>query len=103
LWKKKKRKKPLDVCRIYTIQNRGEAFNTVGELLNAMSENFPKFLNTSARKGFEEAGFSPLVIDELIAATTQVNYGQAPSEIHKFVGKFIVNFIYLTPSAISRN
>lgn len=54
-------------------------------LLSAMDENFPADLLVSTLEGFKREGFSDEIIQEMIAATLRVNYGQH-LKVHKFVG-----------------
>lgn len=78
----------VDFFRIYSLQEKGQTFTTVEELLCAMN---PKFINNTAESTFEglkQDGFSLRTIDELVMATLRTNYGQTTS-VPKFVGEFL--------------
>lgn len=72
-------------CRIYQIQSKGEAFETIGALLQAINPKFVEYLNITTNLGFQEEGITSVVIDEIIMATIRANYGQNLN-IHKMVG-----------------
>lgn len=73
--------------KIYQLQDSGKAFETMPELIAAMSDEFPKQLNLTFRPFLkEEKGFHERFIDELAAAVINCNYGQACEEVNAFVG-----------------
>lgn len=74
---------------IYTLQNKGDAFWTVSELLKAMNPEFDSDRRIKTGMGFKKLGFSDQMVDELVAATIRVNYGQ-DLMVHKFVGSVSV-------------
>lgn len=65
---------------IYTLQENGNVFESVPELLQAMSGNddFYRLTKISAREYLLEQGISELLINELITAIIKNNYGQSP-------------------------
>lgn len=71
--------------RIYQLQELGKSFNSVEDLLKAMSPEFIEDVKISSEKGFAELGISNNTINELIMAGLLVNFGQTTSA-HKFVG-----------------
>ena len=76
--------------KIYTLQGNGEAFQSVPDLLNAMSggSEFYRLTQITAREYLSEQGLSELLIDELVTAITRINYGQSP-EVNAFTGRFV--------------
>ncbi|KAE8747686.1 hypothetical protein FOCC_FOCC005665 [Frankliniella occidentalis] len=74
---------------IYLLQNKGEAFWTVSDLLKAMNPQFENDQRIKTGLGFKKLGFSDLLVDEIVAATIRVNYGQ-DLMVHKFVGSVSV-------------
>lgn len=73
---------------IYSLQNKGEAFWTVGDMLKAMNPQFETDRKVKSGVGFKKLGFSDLLVDEIVAASIRVNYGQ-DILVHKFVGMFL--------------
>lgn len=71
--------------RIYSLQDQLQGFENVTSLLSAMNTEFPADMLVSSQEGFKREGFSSPVIQELVAATLRVNYGQHLKS-HKFVG-----------------
>lgn len=74
---------------IYSLQNKGEAFWTVSDMLKAMNPQFESDRKIKSGVGFKKLGFSDLLVDEIVAATIRVNYGQ-DLMVHKFVGSVSV-------------
>ena len=75
--------------RIYSLQNKGEAYWTVTDLLKAMSPDFESDRKVKTGSGFKNIGFADLLVEELIGASIRVNYGQ-DLMVHKFVGSVSV-------------
>nr|CAD7411179.1 unnamed protein product [Timema poppensis] len=75
--------------RIYKLQKEGVAYNTVQELIGAMSPQFVEEMKTTTLLGLTEKGFSDRIIDELVTTTLTANYGQNAS-VHEFVGSVSV-------------
>ncbi len=63
--------------------------DSVEELLNAMSPEFPAQLGIELNKTLLEKDFSQKFIDELITTAVLVNYGQRP-DIQTFVGNVAI-------------
>ncbi|KAL9979252.1 hypothetical protein ACROYT_G016887 [Oculina patagonica] len=62
---------------IYKLQENGDAFNSVPEMLKAMGgEEFYGYTQQTARQTLEKIGLKPLLIDELVTAVMRINYGQ---------------------------
>nr|XP_045595550.1 prenylcysteine oxidase 1-like [Procambarus clarkii]XP_045595551.1 prenylcysteine oxidase 1-like [Procambarus clarkii]XP_045595552.1 prenylcysteine oxidase 1-like [Procambarus clarkii]XP_045595553.1 prenylcysteine oxidase 1-like [Procambarus clarkii] len=78
-----------DFTKIYKLQSEGYAFKDVASLLHAIHPNFQEMTKKSLAAWLKEIGIHELMIDELITAVTQCNYGQTPS-IHAFVGAISV-------------
>lgn len=55
-------------------------------LLYDMSPEFVEMVKVSSAEWLKSEGFHDLMIDELVTAVTQCNYGQTP-DIHAFVGE----------------
>ncbi|XP_028399919.1 prenylcysteine oxidase-like [Dendronephthya gigantea] len=74
-------------ANIYTLQDKGESFHSVPDLLQAMSgnEEFYRLTKITARKYLLEQGLSELLIDELVTAIMRINYGQS-TEVNAFTG-----------------
>ncbi|XP_078669299.1 prenylcysteine oxidase 1-like [Branchiostoma floridae x Branchiostoma belcheri] len=71
---------------IYTLQDAGNAYSSVEELLYAMGgAKFVNMTKTSITEGMKEEGFSPRFINELAMAAMRTNYGQTV-DIPYFVG-----------------
>mmetsp|Transcript_10240 Transcript_10240/g.42473 ORF Transcript_10240/g.42473 Transcript_10240/m.42473 type:complete len:527 (-) Transcript_10240:5537-7117(-) len=71
--------------RIYELQSRGEAFSTAEELLDAV--NLLGETKVSLAAALESAGMkSPLLMTELVACCTRVNYNQLPEHINALAG-----------------
>ncbi len=66
---------------IYTLQARGEAFNTVEEMLTAMGgEDMSRLMKVSARDYMlDELHWNKKLVDEMITGALRVNYGQDTS------------------------
>nr|CAD7201264.1 unnamed protein product [Timema douglasi] len=75
--------------KIYKLQKEGVAYNTVQELIGAMSPQFVEEMKTTTLLGLTEKGFSDRIIDELVTTTLTANYGQNAS-VHEFVGSVSV-------------
>lgn len=60
-----------------------------------MSPDFDNDRKIKTGNGFKKLGFSDLLVDEIIASTIRVNYGQ-DLMVHKFVGEFICLFVVLS-------
>lgn len=76
--------------RLYEIQNRGESFETVEDLLGAASPNFLKYLNIDSENGFAKiAEINDVTINDLVRGSLRVNYGQS-TNVHLFVGSVSV-------------
>lgn len=58
----------------------------MSDLLKAMNPQFEDDRKIKTGLGFNKLGFSDLLVDEIVAATIRVNYGQ-DLMVHKFVGK----------------
>lgn len=74
-----------DFVKIYDLQDAGHSFANATALLSAINKDFPRLLRTSLREYLLHLGFSEILIDELVQATTVVNYGQEV-DIQSFVG-----------------
>lgn len=74
-----------DFGKIYDLQDDGKSFVNVTELLSAMNEEFPRLLQVSMKDYLLQKGFTDRLIDEVVEATTVVNYGQ-DVDIQSFVG-----------------
>jgi prenylcysteine oxidase/farnesylcysteine lyase len=75
-------------ANVYKLQENGEAFQSVSELLNAMSGDaeFYEMTQITAREYLSNQGLSQLLIDELVTAITRINYGQS-TEVNAFTGR----------------
>lgn len=71
--------------RIYGKLDTGETFDTVENLVRAMDTSFIKLISVQLRQYLKVNGMGDLIIDELVAAATRVNYGQS-TNIHALVG-----------------
>lgn len=72
--------------RIYELQEKGQAFETVADLLAAMNPSFLNLTRTEYKTLLgDDFGFSQRFINEIAQAVTLVNYGQTVS-VHSFVG-----------------
>ena len=72
--------------RIYTLQQNGEAYATVPEMLNAMDPT-GDFWNMTQQSGADymrSRDISELAVQELVATATRVNYNQDPDNITAF-------------------
>ncbi|CAL1682199.1 unnamed protein product [Lasius platythorax] len=74
-----------DFGKIYDLQDDGKSFVNVTELLSAMNEEFPRLLQVSLKDYLLQKGFTERLINEVVEATTVVNYGQ-DVDIQSFVG-----------------
>ncbi|XP_078589109.1 prenylcysteine oxidase 1-like [Branchiostoma floridae x Branchiostoma japonicum] len=71
---------------IYTLQDAGNAYSSVEELLFAMGgAKFVNMTQTTTAEGLKEEGFSPRFINELAMAANRENYGQTV-DVPFFVG-----------------
>ncbi|XP_063611901.1 prenylcysteine oxidase 1-like isoform X2 [Penaeus indicus] len=75
--------------RIYHLQAEGQAFSSVSDLLHALDPSFVEMTRVSVRDWFKKLGIQDLVIDELVTAVTNCNYGQT-ADMHAFVGAIAV-------------
>ncbi|XP_011155741.1 prenylcysteine oxidase-like [Solenopsis invicta] len=75
-----------DFVKIYDLQDAGHSFDNATALISATNKDFPKLLRTSTKDYFLRLGFKKILIDELVQATTVVNYGQEVQNIQSFVG-----------------
>lgn len=75
---------------IYSLQDQGEAFNSVPDMLQAMggSDEFYRLTQISVRKYLLEQGLSELLIDELVTAVMRINYGQS-TEVNALTGVLV--------------
>jgi len=82
-------------AKIYPALDSGHGFNTVEDVLDAMSpvskngtnsKEMQKMTKLSITEKLEQIGISPELIDELATIATKVNYGQFPENLHSFVG-----------------
>ncbi|XP_071486467.1 prenylcysteine oxidase 1-like [Diadema antillarum] len=64
--------------RIYELQDKGNAYETIEDVMAAMDEKFAGWLRVPISSVLEEMGFSRRFIDELLAVATRANYGQNP-------------------------
>ncbi|XP_043528164.1 prenylcysteine oxidase-like [Frieseomelitta varia] len=74
-----------DFEKIYHLQNNGEAFVNISNLLLSVNTGFSKLLKKSIKNELLDLGYSEKLIDELVKTTLVVNYGQ-DTNIHSFVG-----------------
>ncbi|XP_029167304.1 prenylcysteine oxidase-like [Nylanderia fulva] len=74
-----------DFGNIYDLQDNGKSFANVTALLAAMNKEFPRLLQMSVKDHLLHMGFTERLIDEIVQATTVVNYGQ-DVDIQSFVG-----------------
>lgn len=75
-----------DFTEIYSLQDRGQYFVNVTELLSAMNTDFPKLLKISMKETLLHLGYSEKLINELAQVATIVNYGQEVDKIQSFIG-----------------
>ncbi|XP_064118017.1 prenylcysteine oxidase 1-like [Macrobrachium nipponense] len=75
--------------KIYRLQEEGHAYEDVGSLLSAMDPTFLKMTHSPTASWLKGLGFHDLMINELVMAVTQCNYGQTP-DIQAFVGAISV-------------
>jgi len=82
-------------AKIYPALDSGHGFNTVEDVLDAMSpvskngtnsKEMQKMTKLSIKEKLKQIGISSELIDELATIATKVNYGQFPENIHSFVG-----------------
>ena len=72
---------------IYKLQEQGEMFETVPDMLRSMGgEQFYNLTQISTRKYFKGKGLSQQLIDELVTTATRIIYGQS-TELNAFAGK----------------
>jgi len=71
--------------RIYRLQDHKVKFDSVDDLLDAMSPNVNNLTKTTYRDYLINSGFSKKFINELVQSISLVNYGQDVS-IPAFVG-----------------
>lgn len=72
-------------CRIYGLQENGQAFDNVHDLLAAMDPTFVDYLNVSVKDAYvKDEGLSESIVDELVQASLRCNYGQT-TNVHEFV------------------
>ena len=72
--------------RIYTLQEQGESYASVPDMLRAMDNGGNSVVDltkVSAREHFTQLGWSQRVIDELITGAMRMNYGQS-CEVNSF-------------------
>ena len=82
---------------IYKLQEQGEMFETVPDMLRSMGgEQFYDLTQISTRKYLKEKGLSQQLIDELVTAVMRINYGQS-TELNAFAGKVYFETITHTP------
>ncbi|XP_011643210.1 prenylcysteine oxidase 1-like [Pogonomyrmex barbatus] len=74
-----------DFVKIYDLQDAGQSFANVTDLLSAMNKDFPNLLQISIRDKLLHMGFTENLINELEQATIITNYGQEV-DVHSFVG-----------------
>ncbi|BES90704.1 Prenylcysteine lyase [Nesidiocoris tenuis] len=74
---------------IYETQEKRKCFSNLDDLMYHIHPSFLEHMRVSTKAGFERAGFSDKIIDELIEATLRCNYGQTTS-VHQFVGSVSV-------------
>lgn len=72
--------------RIYDLQAEGQAFSKVSALLHALDPSFLEMTHVSVRDWLKKLGTRDLIIDELVTAVTNCNYGQT-ADLHAFVGR----------------
>lgn len=75
--------------RIYDLQAEGQAFSKVSALLHALDPSFLEMTHVSVRDWLKKLGTRDLIIDELVTAVTNCNYGQT-ADLHAFVGAIAV-------------
>lgn len=76
-----------DFQNIYTLQDEGNAYKTVQEMLEAMGgKSFYEFTQQSCKEVMKNEGIGELVIDELVTAVGRCNYGQDAETINGFTG-----------------
>ncbi|XP_047473779.1 prenylcysteine oxidase-like [Penaeus chinensis] len=75
--------------RIYHLQAEGQAFSNVRALLHALDPSFVEMTHVSVRNWLKKLGCQDLIIDELVTAVTNCNYGQT-ADVHAFVGAIAV-------------
>ena len=72
---------------IYTLQDHGEVFQSVPDMLQAIGGvEFYNLTQLSVQEYLQEKGLSELLIDELVTAVMRINYGQS-TEMNAFAGK----------------
>jgi prenylcysteine oxidase / farnesylcysteine lyase len=76
---------PNLLIRIYKLQEEGNIFTNINELLWAMDPSFLDMLERSLEAGLKEEGIADIFIQELAVAVMRVNYGQSV-DAHQFVG-----------------
>lgn len=73
--------------RIYDVQDKGNAFTTVENILSVISPEYAKMMRRPFVDYLKEIGFSDLFIAEFAEAVSLVNYGQPVEKLKGFVGK----------------
>lgn len=71
--------------RIYKLQDTSKYYDTVEEMLKAMSPNLYNLTRSNFRAFLIDQGFKEILIDEMVQAITLVNYGQT-ADMHSLVG-----------------
>ena len=62
---------------IYTLQEDGQAFETVPQMLRAMGgEEFYGYTQKTTRQTLQKLGIKARLVDELVTAVMRINYGQ---------------------------
>ncbi|KAL6257655.1 hypothetical protein P5V15_011233 [Pogonomyrmex californicus] len=74
-----------DFLKIYDLQDAGQSFANVTELLSAMNKDFPNLLQISIRDKLLHVGFTERLINELEQASIVGNFGQEV-DVHSFLG-----------------
>ncbi|XP_053984035.1 prenylcysteine oxidase 1-like isoform X2 [Hylaeus anthracinus] len=72
-------------AKIYNLQDAGKSFENITSFLTVMNAEFPKLLQISIKQYLLNLGYAEKLIDEIVKATSVVNYGQ-DTNIHSFVG-----------------
>ena len=86
--------KHINICyfnRIYQLQKANVYFESVEDMLEAMSPQIANLTKTTFRNYLIESGYAKRFITELLQAVTLVNYGQ-DINIPAFVG-MILHFL----------
>ena len=72
--------------KIYERLEAGEGFDTVEDMMYAMSQELVELTRVSLEEHLLSLDIAPEIITEIVSVATKFNYGQLPSEVHGLVG-----------------